>query len=86
MSKTEYGFNSGLLIFLCCLVYFAGYITRVNFAAATSEIILSEGFIKSEAGMVTTMSFASYGIGQLISGVLGDKINVQTSWQCHNHQ
>lgn len=77
MSKTEYGFNSGLLIFLCCLVYFAGYITRVNFAAATSEIILSEGFIKSEAGMVTTMSFASYGIGQLISGVLGDKINAR---------
>lgn len=75
MSKLESRVDSSVLIFLCCLVYFAGYIMRINFAAATSEIIISEGFMKSEIGMVTTMSFASYGIGQLISGVLGDKIN-----------
>lgn len=57
------------------MVYCAGYITRINYAAAVSEIVISEGFSKSAAGMVTTAAFASYGIGQLISGVLGDRFN-----------
>lgn len=60
---------------LCSLVYFASYLTRMNFATVISEVITAEGITKSTASIVTTASFISYGLGQLISGYLGDRIN-----------
>jgi len=59
---------------LCCLIYFTSYITRINFGAVVAEIITSEGFAKSAISIVVFMNFLSYGFGQLISGYLGDKI------------
>lgn len=64
---------SGQLISLCCLLYFTSYITRLNYAAAISEIILSMNITKSVASLAVTGSFITYGLGQLVSGPLGDK-------------
>lgn len=61
-----------LLEILCCLVYFTSYITRINFGAVVAEIVTAEGFAKSTVSIVVVMGFISYGVGQLISGVLGD--------------
>ncbi len=67
--------NSKKLIYLCSLAYFVSYLTRINFAAVIAAII-SDGYIdKTSAGAVTTVGFITYGVGQLISGKLGDRFN-----------
>ena len=57
---------------ICAAAYFVSYLTRSNFAAVTVEIIAETGWEKSAISAVTTALFISYGIGQLISGWLGD--------------
>lgn len=57
------------------MVYFTSYITRINFGAVVAEIVTAEGILKSSASFVITAGFISYGIGQLISGFLGDRLN-----------
>ena len=57
------------------MVYFASYITRLNYAAVIAEIVASEGILKSEAALATTASFITYGVGQLVSGWLGDRVS-----------
>ncbi len=67
--------NSKKLIYLCSLAYFVSYLTRINFAAVIAAII-SDGYIdKTSAGAVTTVGFITYGVGQLISGKLGDRFD-----------
>ena len=61
-----------MLFMLCWVVYFSTYIGRLNYSASLSEIILSEGFTKSQAGMIGTGFFLAYGGGQFVSGFLGD--------------
>lgn len=60
---------------LCFMVYFTSYITRINYGAIVAEIVTAEGILKSSASFVITAGFISYGIGQLISGFLGDILN-----------
>lgn len=57
------------------LVYFASYVTRINYGAVISEIVSAEGIAKSLASLAVTFAFISYGVGQLISGYIGDKIS-----------
>ena len=66
-----------LLTKLCCVVYFVSYITRLDFRAAMSEIIRTGTLTESAAGLIGTILFITYGVGQLISGFLGDKISPQ---------
>nr|WP_304955359.1 MFS transporter [uncultured Acetatifactor sp.] len=65
------------LCFLCCLVYFMSYMTRLNYAACMVELqdVLQIG--KSVAGLPVTVCFLSYGLGQIICGILGDKFKPQ---------
>ena len=63
-----------LLILALCLVYFCSYLTRLNFSATMVEIIASGVLTKTQAGMVGTALFITYGVGQLVSGFLGDKL------------
>ncbi len=57
---------------LCCLVYFSGYLTRINYAAALAEIVNDLNISKQIASIAITGSFITYGLGQTISGLLGD--------------
>lgn len=61
--------------FLCCLVYFTSYLTRIDYAAVLVEIIADLNITKSAASIAVTGSFITYGLGQLVSGYLGDKIS-----------
>lgn len=63
-----------LLIGLCFLVYAATYLGRLNYTAVLAEIINSGVVTKGEAGGIGTGFFLAYGIGQLLSGYLGDKL------------
>lgn len=64
-----------ILTALCFLVYFTSYVTRINYTAIISVIIQEEGILKSTASIVTMVGFISYGIGQLISGYIGDRMS-----------
>ena len=59
------------------IIYFISYITRLNFNAVLAEIISIGVMSKTEAGLVGTGLFIAYGVGQLISGFLGDRIKPQ---------
>lgn len=62
------------LSLLCAVTYLVSYLTRKNFSAVISEYVVAEGVTKSAASVVTVAMFVCYGIGQLISGWLGDHL------------
>ncbi len=64
-----------LLVFLCAVIYFVSYVTRINYSAVLVEIMKSEGYTKTAASVPLTGLFIVYGAGQLVSGVLGDKLS-----------
>lgn len=64
-----------ILILLCCVVYFTSYLTRHNYAAALAEIVQSMGITKEQGSFAVTGMFITYGVGQLLSGWLGDRIS-----------
>ncbi len=63
------------LMILFMLTYMVSYITRINFGAVVSEIEESTGFLRSALSMALTGSFITYGAGQIVSGVLGDRVS-----------
>lgn len=65
--------NAVALLF--AFTYMVSYITRINYGVIISEMQTSTGFPKSLLSMALTGSFITYGIGQVISGVCGDKIS-----------
>ena len=65
---------SNCLIFLCCIVYFVSYITRLNFNAVMAEMIEVQVLDGKTAGLVGMVLFITYGAGQIVSGMAGDKI------------
>lgn len=69
--------GSVLLLFLCWLVYTAGYLGKVNFAANITQIIDFYGVSKAEAGAVPSFLFFAYGCGQVVNGLLCKKYNVK---------
>ncbi len=62
-------------IFLCTAVYFTSYLTRVNYNAILTELIAATSITREQAGTVSTALFITYGLGQLISGFVGDRIS-----------
>lgn len=63
----------GALCFMCCMVYFMSYLTRLDYAVCMVEIqnVLQVG--KDMAGLPVTVCFLSYGAGQILFGFLGDR-------------
>lgn len=64
-----------LLVALACAVYFTSYITRLDFNAALANIVENTAMTKSQAGLIGTALFFSYGFGQVVSGFSGIKSN-----------
>lgn len=69
VSKRVKGFT-----YLLTLVYFGSYIMRINFAAMLATIYPDIGVTKSAIAVVITGLTIFYGSGQIINGILGDKI------------
>jgi len=74
MNKLQNKKAISIFIALCWLCYFASYFTRINYAAVITEIVRDMGITKAAAALATTGMSITYGVGQLISGVLGDRI------------
>ena len=65
------------LAWVLTLIYFASYVTRINLAAVIQEIITDTGFGKSELSVVLVGLSITYGLGQIVNGILGDHIKPQ---------
>ena len=62
-----------IFIFACC--YMVSYITRINFGAVILEMATNTKIAKSLLSLSVTGSFITYGAGQSISGIYGDKFS-----------
>ena len=60
---------------LCWCAYVTTYLGRLNYSACLVEIVNTEGWSKGMAGLVATGFFITYGFGQIINGIIGDKIS-----------
>lgn len=76
--------NAVLLIALCAMVYFVAYIGRLSYSANIAMVckyytvggmLIDNG----TAGIVGTCLFASYGVGQVINGLLCKRYNPRYS-------
>ena len=56
------------------LMYTSYYFCRYNFAYANKAIADEFGFSKSDMGTILSMQFVAYGCGQMINGLLTDRI------------
>lgn len=59
---------------MCTVAYFASYFSRKTFAVVMVDMLKNNVIDRDIAGIVGTALFVFYGIGQLISGYLGDKL------------
>ena len=67
--------GAGKLVLLCWFAYAVSYIGRLNYSACMSDIMSEMQIAKDFAGTISTGYLAAYGCGQLVNGILGDKIN-----------
>lgn len=63
------------LVLLMSMTYFVSYITRINYGAIISEMVEDTKFTETMLSMALTGNFITYGLGQIISGILGDKFS-----------
>ena len=62
---------------LCSVAYLAVYIVR-NILSVVTPAILAQGIVdEAYIGKISSSFFVFYAIGQLINGVLGDKIKAR---------
>ena len=61
------------IIILFAATYMVSYITRINFGAVIAAMVEDTGFGKPLLSLAVTGSFITYGSGQIISGILGDR-------------
>ncbi len=60
---------------LFALTYMVSYVTRINYGAVISEMVLATGYSRSLLAAALTGSFVTYGLGQIVSGVCGDRFS-----------
>lgn len=63
-----------IIAWLCTAVYFASYVTRINFTVMLVKICSDMGVEKSVLSVVVVGLTVAYGIGQVVSGIVGDHI------------
>lgn len=70
------------LALLFSVTYMISYITRINYGAIISEMERATSFSRSMLSLAVTGSFITYGVGQIISGVCGDKLSPKKLISC----
>ncbi len=72
MRKKSY---QNYLIFLCWFVYSVAQTGRYSYSANVNLIMDKYSVSHTEAGLVTTMFFICYGVGQIVNGLICSKYN-----------
>ena len=75
MSHSKLSRSTVIFMLLCSAVYFTSYLTRYNFSAVIEAVSAETGTLRESLGLVSTAAFFTYGIGQLISGFIGDRVH-----------
>lgn len=70
------------ITYLFMITYMVSYITRINYGAIISEMVEATGISKSMLSLSLTGSFATYGIGQIVSGICGDRFHPKKLLSC----
>lgn len=65
--------SSNAISYLFMITYIISYITRINYGAVLVEMVAATEFSKSALSVALTASFVTYGVGQIISGFIGDR-------------
>jgi len=73
--ETKKEVNALALTFV--FVYMVSYITRINYGAVVSEIGNATGIARDLLSMAPTGSFITYGVGQIVSGICGDRFSTK---------
>lgn len=63
------------LALLFAVTYMVSYITRINYGAVVSAMESDTGVSRSLLSLALTGSFVTYGTGQIISGICGDRLS-----------
>ena len=69
-------------IFLFSLTYMISYMTRINYGAVILEIENATQISKTSLSMAITGSAITYGTGQIISGICGDRLSPKKLISC----
>ena len=72
--------NKLILLFAC--TYMVSYLTRINYGTIISAMVTQTGFTKDSLSMALTGSFITYGAGQVVSGIMGDRISPKKLVSC----
>ena len=73
MKLSKNAINAIYLGALCAVSYFAVYVARNILSAVTPQMI-DEGFSETYIGSISSLYFIFYAVGQLINGMIGDRI------------
>lgn len=60
---------------LCIATYLASYVTRNILSVSTPEMIREAFFTKEYTGLLSSVCFIFYAVGQLINGFIGDMVH-----------
>lgn len=63
------------LTLLFSITYMISYITRINYGAIVAKMEIATSIPRSLLSLALTGSFITYGVGQIISGICGDKFS-----------
>ena len=71
------GKSAKTITWVLMLCYFASYFTRINFAVMIVKICSDLALQKTDLAVVLTGMTLFYGTGQIINGILGDRIRAE---------
>lgn len=69
MEKTNKKSGGMLLILLCWIVYTCAYLGKYSYSSNTIKVITHYGVTKADAGLISTLFFVAYGVGQVVNGI-----------------
>jgi len=76
MKLSQKAKNAVMIGTLCSISYFAVYIARNILSAVTPQMV-EQGISEAYIGSISSLYFVFYAVGQLINGVIGDKIRAK---------
>ncbi len=65
-------------LLLCWMAYTLAYSLRVNIAVVIPALAADRGYSYTGIGLITSLFFITYTIGQLVNGFLGDRVSGKT--------
>ena len=66
---------SGKMFWLCAITYIIALFGRMSYSAVMVALIANGSMDEAQAGLIGTALFVVYGVSQIFSGLIGDRIS-----------